>query len=136
MIESDLKMSLGAEKVLLMPSSFQFHDFVTQVGEITIAGQIVQMEDCFFMWIGDENKPIMDDLSFAFPSKDESQSVATKLMGPVADTISNNLAKRLSKKFGKPVYLSFNIQVDNLSLPEIEKSVHEELKKCSDLTSF
>ncbi|XP_033218389.1 proteasome assembly chaperone 4-like [Belonocnema kinseyi] len=128
-------MSSGVETGV-EPCSFKFHEFMTQVGEIKVAGHILKMEDSLYLWVGEKSKDIMDDFSLAFPSKYESQPVVTKLLGPVADTTSNNIAKRLAKKFGKPVYVSFNLQADNLSLPGIEKSLHDELKKCLHLLAF
>ena len=129
-------MTSGSENTEILPCSFKFHEFVTQVGEIKIAGHVVKMEESLYLWIGIKGNDLMDDLSFAISSKYESQAVSTRIMGPVIDSNSNNIAKRLAKKIGKPVYVSFNVPADNLSLPGIEKNVIEELKKFSDLLAF
>lgn len=78
----------------------------------------------------------MEDLSLALVSNCERQSIATKIMGAVADATSANMAKRLSMKLGKPVYVSFNVTADNITLPGIERRIHEEFKTHVDLLSF
>lgn len=106
--------------------SFKFHDFVATVGEQTIACHIIKMEDCLYLWVGDVNENAMNDLSFAIVSPYENQPLVTKIMGPIANEASSNLAKRLSKKLSKPVYISFNVEANNLSLPAIERRLRDE----------
>lgn len=120
----------------LLPCNFKFHDFVAKVSDININCQIIKMEDCLYLWIGDSTNPSMEDLSFALTSSFERQPIATKIMGSVADATSINMAKRLSMKLGKPIYVSFNITPDNITLPGIERRIHEEFKKHADLLSF
>ncbi|XP_047343747.1 proteasome assembly chaperone 4-like isoform X2 [Vespa velutina] len=66
----------------------------------------------------------------------ESVPIATKIMGAVADETSTNIAKRLTKKLGKPVYVSFNLQADRILLPQIEQRIHQEFKTNEELTIF
>ncbi|KAL6259525.1 hypothetical protein P5V15_009442 [Pogonomyrmex californicus] len=122
--------------VELLPCSFKFHNFVAKISDININCQIIKMEDCLYLWIGDSSNPSMEDLAFALISNFEKQPITTKLMGAVVDTTSTNMAKRLSMKFGKPIYVSFNITADNLTLPSIEKRIQEEFKTHADLLSF
>ncbi|EFN83492.1 Proteasome assembly chaperone 4 [Harpegnathos saltator] len=93
------------------------------------------MENCLYLWIGDCNNPTMEDLSFALASNFQRQPIATKIMGAVADATSTNMAKRLSMKLGRPVYVSFNITADNITLPGIERKIQEEFKTHADLLS-
>ncbi|XP_011162249.1 proteasome assembly chaperone 4 [Solenopsis invicta] len=120
----------------LLPCSFKFHDFVAKVSDISISCQIIKMEDCLYLWIGDSTNCSMEDLSFALTSNFERQPIATKVMGSVADATSTNMAKRLSMKLGKPVYVSFNITADNIILPGIERRIQEEFKTHVDLLGF
>jgi len=120
----------------LLPCSFKFHNFIARVNDVTINCQIIKMEDCLYLWIGDCNNPSMEDLALALISNFERQPIATKIMGAIADATSMNMAKRLSLKLGKPVYVSFNITADNMILPEIERKIQEEFKIHADLLSF
>lgn len=94
------------------------------------------MEDCLYLWIGDSTNRSMEDLSFALKSSFERQPIATKIMGSVADATSTNMAKRLSMKLGKPIYVSFNVTANNITLPGIERRIQEEFKTHADLLSF
>ncbi|XP_011881990.1 PREDICTED: proteasome assembly chaperone 4-like isoform X2 [Vollenhovia emeryi] len=123
-------------EVELLPCSFKFHDFVAKVCDLSINCQIIKMEDSLYLWIGDSAKRSMTDLSFALASRFERQPIATKIMGSVADTTSMNMAKRLSTKLGKPIYVSFNVTADNIALPGIERRIQEEFKTHADLLSF
>lgn len=118
------------------PCSFKFHSFSARVSDVTINCKIIKMENCLYLWIGNCNNPSMEDLSFALASNFESQPIATKIMGTVADATSTNMAKRLSMKLGKPVYVSFNITADNITLPGIERRIQEEFKTHAELLSF
>ncbi|XP_071582685.1 proteasome assembly chaperone 4 [Temnothorax nylanderi] len=120
----------------LLPCSFKFHDFAAKVSDVNINCQIIKMEDCLYLWIGDSANRSMGDLSFALASNFEKQPIATKIMGSVADATSMNMAKRLSMKLGKPIYVSFNITADNIVLPGIERRIQEEFKTHADLLSF
>ncbi|XP_012274958.1 proteasome assembly chaperone 4 isoform X2 [Orussus abietinus] len=120
----------------LLPCSFQFHDFVLPVGDLQISCQIIKMEDSFYLWVGDFNERAMNDLSLAIMTKYEVQPVSTRLMGSVADATSTNMAQRLAKKYGKPVYVSFNVTTNNLLLPGIEKAIQEHFKNHPDVLCF
>lgn len=117
----------------LLQCSFKFHNFTAKVSDITVNCQIIKTEYCLYIWIGDCNNPNIEDLSFALMPNLGKQPIATKIMGAVADTTSTNMAKRLSMKLGKPVYVSFNITADNIVLPGIERKIQEEFKTHADL---
>lgn len=138
-VRGNQNMAVATEersKIELLPCSFKFHDFVAKVSDINVICQIIKMEDCLYLWIGDSANRSMGDLSFALTSNFDTQPIATKIMGSVADATSTNMAKRLSKKFGKPIYVSFNITADNITLPGIERRIQEEFKTHADLLSF
>ncbi|EGI59807.1 Proteasome assembly chaperone 4 [Acromyrmex echinatior] len=123
-------------EVELLPSSFKFHNFVAKVGDTNINCQIIRMEDSLYLWIGDSVNGSMEDLSFALISSFEKQPIATKIMGSIANATSTNMAKRLSMKFGKAIYVSFNITPNNIILPGIEKRIQEEFKTHADLLNL
>lgn len=124
------------ERLNLQPSTFKFHQFTAQVGEVRLHCHVVKMKDSLYMWIGDAKNPVMNDLSLALLSRYDPVPLSTKVLGAVADTTSTNMAQRLSKKTGKPIYVSFNVNVDNITLPGVEKSIQEELAKHPHLLKF
>lgn len=120
----------------LLPCSFKFHEFHAKISDITINCHIIKMEDCLYLWVGDGTSNKMEDLSFALISSHGSDAIATKIMGGVSDTTSMSIARRLTMKLGKPVYVSFNVTTNNMLLSSIEKRIQEEFKKSPDLLSF
>ncbi|KYN50218.1 PREDICTED: uncharacterized protein LOC108771188 [Cyphomyrmex costatus] len=119
--------------VELLPCSFRFYNFVAIINDTNINCQLIRMEDSLYLWIGDSINGSMEDLSFALTSSFERQPIATKIIGSIADATSTNMAKRLSMKFGKAVYVSFNITPNNIILPVIESRIQEEFKAHIDL---
>ncbi|CAD6227204.1 GSCOCG00006011001-RA-CDS [Cotesia congregata] len=113
----------------LLPSSFKFYDFDIKVGEAKFACQTIRLPTSLYLWIGHVNDEKMLDLSYAFMSVYDSLPVATKLVGSTDDSSSSNIAKRLTKKCGMPVYVSFNVTADNFTSLGIEKSISEEFKR-------
>lgn len=120
----------------LLPCSFKFHEFVAKITDINIVCQIIKMKDSLFLWVGDCNNSSIDDLSFALLSNLDKQPIATKIMGTVEKTTSLNMARRLTMKIEKPVYISFNVIADNITLLGIEKRIQEEFKTHKDLLGF
>ncbi|XP_011706188.1 PREDICTED: uncharacterized protein LOC105461391 isoform X2 [Wasmannia auropunctata] len=77
-------MASTAEKkseVNLLPCTFKFHNFVAKISDININCQVIKMEDCLYLWIGDFTNGSMGDLSFALTSNLERQPISTKIMG-------------------------------------------------------
>lgn len=131
MTEEDTKINTSpteSDNGELLPSNFKFHEFVVQVADTSISGHIIGAEDSYYVWVADTASYTMNDLSLAFLAKC-NKPVGTKIMGPVSDTTSLHLAERLVKKLGKPIYISFNIKLDNRSLLEVEKKILEEFQR-------
>lgn len=128
-------MGTAEDQLEFLPCSFQFHNFQDKVGEVRISCQIIKMDKSLYVWVGDCNEQNMKDLALAFVMENNSKKppVSTKILGSIADEISTNIATRLATKSGKPVFVSFNLTVDNLVLPNIERRIHEEFKQHPEL---
>jgi hypothetical protein len=126
------------EELDFLPSNFQFHNFHFEVGEVIIQCQIMKMEKSLYLWIGDCNEKTMTDLALALAMENENKTsiLATKIMGSIIDEVSTNIASRLSKRLGQPVYVSFNINVNNRDLPNIERRIHEEFKSHPEISAL
>lgn len=114
------------EEITNSDCDVKFHEFVAKVGDLSISCHVIKMENSLYLWVGDYNENAMNDLSFAIKSPYEKEPLTTKIMGSIANEFSTSLAKRLSKKLSIAVYVSFNVQVDNLSLPAIERRLRDE----------
>lgn len=114
------------EKSEKVECSIKFHDFAAKIGDSSIAYHLIKMENSLYVWIGDGNERAMNDLSYAIGSTYEKEPLSTKIMGPILDDVSISLSKRLSKRLSMAVYVSFNVQANNLSLPAIERRLRDE----------
>ncbi|CAK9805648.1 Proteasome assembly chaperone 4 [Anthophora plagiata] len=119
-------MGNESDEVEKRECSFKFHDFTAQIGDSSITCHTIKMENCLYIWIGDSKENAMNDLSFAIVSPYEKDPLTTKIMGSISNEASNSLAKRLSKRLSMAVYVSFNVQVNNFSLPAIERRLRDE----------
>ncbi|KAJ9592643.1 hypothetical protein L9F63_015698 [Diploptera punctata] len=108
--------------------SFEIHGFSTEITETPVYFHVMKMESSVFIWIGSGSDPTFEDLSMAMNTRYDSLPLGTRLMGPGTDMTSSNLAIRLSKKLGQAVYVSYNLASDGLTLPAVEKRLHEEMK--------
>lgn len=121
-------MENQSEEMVKNKCDLKFHEFMAEIGDLSIVCHIIKMEDSLYVWIGNCNENVMNDLSFAIKSPYEKEPLTTKIMGSIVNDCSSNLAKRLSKKLSMPVYISFNVQVDNFSLLGIERRLQDEFK--------
>lgn len=120
-------MENQSEEIVKNKCDLKFHEFMTEIGDLSIVCHMIKMEDSLYVWVGNYNDYAMNDLSFAIKSPYEKEPLTTKIMGSIVNDCSSNLAKRLSKKLSMPVYISFNVQVNNFSLLVIERRIQNEL---------
>lgn len=120
-------MENQSEEMVKNKCDLKFHEFMTEIGDLLIVCHMIKMEDSLYVWVGNYNDNAMNDLSFAIKSPYEKEPLSTKIMGSIVNDCSSNLAKRLSKKLSMPVYISFNVQVNNFSLLVIERRIQNEL---------
>ena len=126
------------DELEMMPCSFKFHNFEDSIGESSIVCHIMKMEKSLYVWVANSSDQCMKDLALGFATNKNIKipPIATKIMGPIVDETSNSIALRLSKKIGTPVYVSFNVNADNLSLPGIERRIYQEFKDHPELLDF
>ncbi|KAE8751505.1 hypothetical protein FOCC_FOCC001752 [Frankliniella occidentalis] len=105
------------------------HGFSFKACEQAILVKAYKLDKGLFLWIGSLSQPVLEDLALSMSTPYGQDPLQTKLLGDVLNMSSMNLGARLSKKLDKPVYVSFNISMDKLSLPAIEAGIVEEMKK-------
>lgn len=113
-------------------SSFRLHVFKTCLTEKTIVYQVIKMADSVFICINYEDNLTMTDMSLAMQNPYEKLPIATQLLGDSPESVSKNMAAKLSRKFNKCVYISFNVECDKRTLPFVEKRLFDEIKSVPD----
>ncbi|KAK7872025.1 hypothetical protein R5R35_004537 [Gryllus longicercus] len=112
--------------------SFGIHTFVATICDIDVQFQIFKMDGSLLIWIGSLAEPTFQDLTLAMKTRYDALPLTTKLLGEGVDMVSSNLASKLVKKLGKPVYVSFNLPMDKIILPGIEQRLTEEIQLYPD----
>jgi len=106
-------------------------EFSDSLSNINVSFQVLKLKNSVFVWIGNAEEKRMDDLSLAILVP-PAEITSTRLMGNIL-TPTPLLTKRLSKKLGKPVYLSYNLpQSDNMLLEVVNKRLNKEIENFPD----
>lgn len=96
-----------------------------------IVFQVLKLKNSVYLWIGNAEEKRLDDLSLAMLMSD-SDIVSSRLMGNIL-TPTTLITKRLCKKLGKPVFLSYNLpQSDNMLLEVVNKRLIKEIDQHPD----
>ncbi|KAK6635608.1 hypothetical protein RUM44_000862 [Polyplax serrata] len=109
--------------------NIKIHAFAASVAENVVRFEVMKFKDSVLIWIGQKQNRCFKDLSLALLSNKVKDPLCTKIMGQPTDLTSNNLACKLSKKLGKPVYVSFNLVDDRLTVPVVNSRIIEEMQK-------
>lgn len=111
-------------------SKFTSHLFKGEVAGETINYRILKMESSLFIYIGKKSEETLDGLALAItlPHIDE-KPVATSI---TESPESQDLAQKLSTRLGKPIFVSYNANVDRMMFPLVEKLLIQEIKEKPD----
>lgn len=114
--------------VAFKPSTFKLHVFTAEVVDRRIIFQVIKMLESVFISINYSNGLYLNDLSLAMLNRYDKVPMCTQLLGDFSESSSKNMAMRISKKLGKNVYVSCNVDNDRMMLPFVEKRLYEEIK--------
>lgn len=110
---------------------FRVHHFKDNLNENIVHFHIISLKDSYLVWIG--STPCdFSSLAMAIPTKYDKMPLSTTILGSSSDTFSQNVAQKLSKKCNKQVFVSYNLPLDYLLLPLVEKRLFEEIKTNPD----
>ena len=73
--------------------------------------QLILLGEATYVWAGAEDSRL-DTLSVAVPSPYSQVPPGTTLLGSSADGASQTMAQRLTRKLGRPVFVSLNVRED------------------------
>lgn len=109
-------------------SSLAAHSFSEKIGSTVVLFKTLKMKDSLFVWVGGNEEPKLTNLCVAMKSSYEALPLTTQVLGSRADETSTGLASQLTRRLGKPVFASVNLQLDSFLFPEVNKRLKEEIK--------
>ncbi|XP_065332784.1 proteasome assembly chaperone 4-like [Cloeon dipterum] len=112
-------------------AALSMHSFSDELSSMPVSFQVLKLKNSLFVWIGNSDNKCLSDLNLAMVVPPE-EITSVRLMGNLL-TPSSVLTKRLCKKLGKPVYLSYNLpQNDNMLLEIVNKRLNKEIENNLD----
>ena len=121
-------MDFNKEEIKINPSTIGIYTFTTNVAERQIKFEVLKFNDSIFVWIGEKHMRVFNDLSLSTLFPKTMEPIGTKIMGDSTNLTSSNIANKLSKKLSKPVYVSFNLVDDRLTVAVVNSKLAEEIK--------
>lgn len=121
---------------LQLETNIKLHSFTTRILDNTYFFQVTNLGRTSYLWIG-TNDGFMNDLAMSAvtPYDKKGMPTSTKIVGTTNDNLSESIAAKLTKKLGKPIYVSFNIELGTMYstiLRDIEDRLYEEIAMCPD----
>lgn len=112
------------------------HQFKALILDTTFFFQLTNFGKTIYLWIGTAEGE-MNDLTLAAVTPYDKKGIptTTKIIGSTGDNLSESFASKLTKKLGKPVYISFNVNLGAMYttiLRDIEDRLYEEIAMCPD----
>jgi len=119
-----------SEAVTVTPSTptLKIHSFSESILGQQVFFRVLSLKGGFFIWVGTDDQAVLGNLSCAIKSSFDSFPSSTSLFGSDDDNQNSSLARKLSMKTKKQVFVSLNIPPVNLLLPLIEKRIVEEMR--------
>lgn len=108
-------------------STLRIHTFSKNIYGTDIQFSVLKMKDSVFIWVGFDKSRRFSELNLAIQGKYGKTPLSTHLLGSSSDIISKMLTSKLSKRLEKPVFLSYNVQ-DNQLTTEIVRTLMDEIK--------
>mmetsp|Transcript_72463 Transcript_72463/g.166221 ORF Transcript_72463/g.166221 Transcript_72463/m.166221 type:complete len:87 (+) Transcript_72463:1-261(+) len=78
------------------------------------------------IWAGDGQMKF-DELQAAFPTPYDPVPATTTLIGDDAEGRAGSLASKLSKRYKMPVFVSMNLDLDEMVFPLLMKAIHDQM---------
>jgi len=107
------QMSVNTEKKKLKLLSFGHYPCI--VDGIVVNIHLLPFDGGSVLWVNSENSLSMNNLAVAMPSRFEVSTSQT-LLGRRLDMQSSDLAKRLSKRTGQQIFVSYNLPENDVEL--------------------
>ncbi|KAL8437899.1 hypothetical protein ACSSS7_000622 [Eimeria intestinalis] len=96
-------------------------------GEILHAVTVV-CKDSFFVWIGPNLNPRLEELAVAIPRRGETTACSSTLFSAQVNGFSAQLVEKLSESVGCPIALSLSAELTPEGFLELQRRLTERLK--------
>lgn len=108
-----------------VPSHLASYHFWAEISNNWYNYRILKMNGSLFIYIGEKNNEIFDELAMAIPS---DEIIGTTIIGNDSVTDSKEIALQITRRLKKQVFISCNVRSDNLLKPLLIKRLAEEIK--------
>jgi len=109
------------------------YSFTSEVLGVTLYNQILCFDNCFFIVINQDNK--FSCLSVAMTQRNSMDTISSAIFSTDPDSKSESIANTLTKslKTSKPIYLSFNANIETIGLKDVISSLINYFKSHSEI---
>ncbi|XP_017087845.2 uncharacterized protein [Drosophila bipectinata] len=103
---------------------FTSHYAQVDAGPMQFTVRALKMPGSTLLFVNSKEE-VLEELALAMPSRDPASKdvLSTTILGGYGQTESSVLATKLSKRYQRPFYVSFNLKVDRLVGPLFEKAL-------------
>lgn len=108
-------------------SNLTSHSFTMDVAGQILNFRVLKMENSSFIYIGKKDEEVLSGLALGIKLPHQSgESISTSI---IENSESQDIAQKLSARLSKPVFVSYNANVDKLMFPLVEKHLIQEIKE-------
>lgn len=95
------------------------------VGEQKYTIRLLKMNAATMVFLSATEPECLEEMAVAMKMPQDGQIVGTTILGSQSTTESQRMAEKLSKRFGRQFFVSYNVQVDRMTGPLLEKQFSE-----------
>ncbi|XP_037951560.1 uncharacterized protein LOC119682245 [Teleopsis dalmanni] len=114
------------ENIETSKSTFKSSAGVIEVGERKIILRVLKMGRATLLFINNTQPEIIDQMALAMCMRNSNEIVSTAILGDELE--SQSFAEKLCKRFGRPFYVSYNIQADRLNRALLDQNIMEYIR--------
>lgn len=109
-------------------SNLTSYSFIMDIAGQILNFRVLKMENSSFIYIGKKDEEVLSGLALGIKLPHQSsESISTSILENSED--SQEIAQKLSARLNKPVFVSYNANVDRLMFPLVEKQLIQEIKE-------
>lgn len=114
-------------------NSSDYGAFTSSQGQLLVGEQkyiirILKMNGSTMVFLSLAEPERLDEIALAMKMPQDNQVVGTFVLGPQIITDSQRMAEKLCKRFGRHFIVSYNVNVDRMTTPLLEKQLSEYIR--------
>ncbi|XP_061400744.1 uncharacterized protein LOC133336462 [Musca vetustissima] len=104
------------------------------VGDKKYTVRSLKMNGATMMFLGSAEPECLDEMAVAMQMPQDGQIIGTTILGAQSSiTDSQRLAEQFTRRYGRQFFVSFNVQVDRMTAPLLEKQLNEYMRNNKEL---